>query len=145
MIEHMNDGDRNENPITPFAITNYRDIRRVFGIKEKNRRGHMYVIGKTGAGKSTLIQNMIVSDINDGNGVGLIDPHGDLAGEVLNHIPDKRVNDVIYFSPADIAYPVAFNPLESVPPDYRGLVVSGIISVFKKVNKIRGVSVTCAH
>jgi hypothetical protein len=129
----MNSNRGDQNPITPFAVTNYRDIRSVFGIKEKNRRGHMYVIGKTGTGKSTLIQNMIVSDINDGNGVGLIDPHGDLAGEVLNHIPDKRVNDVIYFSPADIAYPVAFNPLESVPPDYRGLVVSGIISVFKKV------------
>ena len=129
----MNSNGDDQNPVTRFAVTNYRDIRNVFGIKEKNRRGHMYVIGKTGTGKSTLIENMIVSDINDGNGVGLIDPHGDLAGDILNHVPEERVNDVIYFSPADIAYPVAFNPLEAVPADYRGLVVSGIISAFKKV------------
>jgi hypothetical protein len=129
----MSDCDNEHDKITHFAITNYRDIRTVFGIKEKNGRGHMYVIGKTGTGKSTLIENMIISDIKDGNGAALIDPHGDLAGDVLNHIPERRGNDVIYFSPADIGYPVAFNPLESVPPDYMGLVVSGIISAFKKV------------
>lgn len=123
----------NDNPITPFAVTNYRDIRKRFGIKEKNRRGHMYVVGKTGTGKSTLLQNMAVSDIEQGNGLALIDPHGDLAEEVLRCVPRRRIKDVIYFNPADLDYPVAFNPLQTVNPDHRHLVVSGLISVFKKI------------
>ncbi len=77
------------NQITPFAVTNYRDIRQVFGIKEKNRRGHMYIIGKTGTGKSTLLANMVISDIQNGNGLALIDPHGDLAEEVLALYPPR--------------------------------------------------------
>jgi len=123
----------NHNRVTSFAITDYRDIRKRFGIKEKNRRGHMYIIGKTGTGKSTLIENMVVSDINAGNGLALIDPHGDLAEDVLNFVPKRRVDDIIYFNPADMEYPVAFNPLEKVHPDYHHLVTSGLISVFKKV------------
>ncbi|HUU50972.1 MAG TPA: type IV secretion system DNA-binding domain-containing protein [Nitrospinota bacterium] len=122
-----------KNPITPFAITDYRDIKKRFGIKERNRRGHMYIIGKTGTGKSTLIKNMAVSDIRSGNGTALIDPHGDLAEDVLNFIPKKRIKDVIYFNPGDLEFPIAFNPLEKVHPDYYHLVVSGIISVFKKI------------
>lgn len=130
-MNNLNDNDK--NPITRFAVTNYRDIRKVFGIKEKNRRGHMYLIGKTGAGKSTLIENMVISDIRDGNGLALIDPHGDLAENILHFIPENRIKDVIYFNPADLEYPVAFNPLEKVHPDYHHLVASGLISVFKKV------------
>lgn len=122
-----------KNPITPLAVTNWRDIRQIFGIKEKNRRGHMYVIGKTGTGKSTLIQNMVISDIKDGNGLCLIDPHGDLAEGILDFIPKRRIKDVVYFNPADLAYPVAFNPIEHVHPDLHHLVASGLISVFKKV------------
>jgi len=125
--------EQNDNPMTPIAVTNWRDIRKVFGIKQKNRRGHIYLIGKTGTGKSTLILNMLVSDITQGNGVALIDPHGDLAEEVLDLIPEGRINDVIYFNPADMEYPVAFNPLDKVQPDQRHLVVSGLISVFKKI------------
>lgn len=125
----MND----KNPITFFAVTNYRDIRRKFGIKEKNRRGHIYIVGKTGTGKSTLIQNMVISDVNDGNGLALIDPHGDLTEAVLDFVPKKRIKDVIYFNPGDIEYPIAFNPLESVHPDQHHLVASGLISVFKKI------------
>jgi len=121
------------NPVTPLAITNYRDIRKRFGIKEKNRRGHMYIIGKTGTGKSTLIANMVISDIKSGNGLALIDPHGDLAEEVLHFVPKRRIKDVIYFNPADLDYPIAFNPLGKVAPDYHHLVVSGVISVFKKI------------
>jgi len=102
------------SPITPFAVTNYRDIGRVFGIKEKNRRGHMYIIGKTGTGKTTLLENMIVSDIRDGNGLAIVDPHGDLAESLLHFIPETRIKDVIYFNPADMNHPIAFNPLESV-------------------------------
>jgi hypothetical protein len=123
----------NNNRVTSFAITDYRDIRKRFGIKGKNRRGHMYIIGKTGTGKSTLIENMVISDIKAGNGLALIDPHGDLAEDVLRFVPKRRIDDVIYFNPADMEYPVAFNPLERVHPDYHHLVTSGLISVFKKV------------
>jgi hypothetical protein len=129
----MNESANDKNPITFFAVTNYRDIRKIFGIKEKNRRGHMYIIGKTGTGKSTLLQNMTISDIRDGNGLALIDPHGDLSEEVLHFVPKDRIEDVIYFNPTDTEYPIAFNPLEKVPPDQRHLVTSGLISVFKKV------------
>jgi len=123
----------NKNPITFFAVTNYRDIRRKFGIKEKNRRGHIYIVGKTGTGKSTLIQNMVISDVNDGNGLALIDPHGDLSEGILNFVPRRRIKDVIYFNPGDTDYPIAFNPLESVHSDQHHLVASGLISVFKKI------------
>src|SRR3972149_4552119 len=104
--------DYDKNPITYSAITNYRDIRKRFGIKEKNRRGHMYIIGKTGTGKSTLIENMVISDIKDGNGIALIDPQGDLAENILHFIPKERIDDVVYFNPGDLEYPIAFNPLE---------------------------------
>ncbi len=129
----MNNTNNDPNKITYFAITNYRDIRKLFGIKEKNRRAHIYIIGKTGTGKSTLIENMVVSDIKDGNGVALIDPHGDLADKILTSIPRERINDVIYFNPADIDYPIAFNPLEQIHADYHDLVASGLIAVFKKI------------
>jgi type IV secretory pathway TraG/TraD family ATPase VirD4 len=122
-----------DNAITPFAITNYRDIRRRFGIKQKNRRGHMYLVGSTGTGKSTLILNMAAHDIQAGYGLALIDPHRDLAEQVLDSVPPSRVNDVVYLNPADLEYPVAFNPLEQVAPDQRHLVASGIISTLKKV------------
>ncbi len=122
-----------ENPITPLAITNWRDIRKRFGIKQKNRRGHMYIIGKTGTGKTTLMENMVVSDIKNGYGLALVDPHGDLAENILDFVPEKRIEDVIYFNPSDLDYPVAFNPLRNVDPSLRHLVVSGLISVFKKI------------
>jgi type IV secretory pathway TraG/TraD family ATPase VirD4 len=122
-----------KNHITPLAITNYRDIRKQFGIKEKNRRGHIYIIGKTGTGKTTLIENMVISDIKAGKGVCLIDPHGDLCEKVLDSIPKNRIKDTIYFNPSDIEHPIAFNPLEIVDSDHRHLVVSGLISVFKKI------------
>jgi len=125
--------NEDKNPITFFAVTNYRDIRRKFGIKEKNRRGHIYIVGKTGTGKSTLIENMVISDVNDGHGLALIDPHGDLTEAVLDFMPKKRIKDVIYFNPGDIEYPIAFNPLESVHPDQHHLIASGLISVFKKI------------
>ena len=122
-----------KNPITFFAVTNYRDIRQRFGIKEKNRRGHIYIVGKTGTGKSTLMENMVISDVNDGNGLALIDPHGDLTEAVLDFVPKKRIKDVIYFNPGDVEYPIAFNPLESPHPDQHHLIASGLISVFKKI------------
>jgi len=129
----MDEYGKGNNPITPLAITDYRDIRKVFGIKQKNRRAHIYVVGKTGTGKSTLIENMAVSDIKMGYGIGVIDPHGDLAEHILDQIPENRIEDVIYFNPSDMEFPIAFNPLEKVSLDYRHLVVSGLISVLKKI------------
>jgi len=129
----MDEYDKGNNPITPLAITDYRDIRKAFGIKQKNRRAHMYIVGKTGTGKSTLIENMAVSDIKMGYGIGVIDPHGDLAEHILDRLPEKRIEDVIYFNPSDLEFPIAFNPLEKVPRDSHHLVVSGLISVFKKI------------
>ena len=75
----------------------------------------MYVIGKTGTGKTTLIENMAISDIKSGNGLDLVDPHGDLGNDILNYVPKRRIKDVIYFNPSDLEYPIAFNPLEKVP------------------------------
>src|SRR4030043_1215157 len=115
----MTKSNKGKNPVTPFAITDYRDIRKRFGIKEKNRRGHMYVIGKTGTGKTTLIENMIISDIKAGNGIAVIDPHGDLSERLLNFVPKRRIKETIYFNPADLEYQISFNVLEKVDPDRR--------------------------
>ena len=125
--------EEKENRVLPLAITDFRDIRKRFGIKEKNRRGHMYVVGKTGTGKSTLLANMAIADIVQGNGLALLDPHGDLVATVLDHVPRERVEDVIYWDPADMDYPIGLNPLESVRPDLRHLAASGLIGVFKKI------------
>ncbi len=125
--------NESKEQVTPIAVTNWRDIRKLFGIKQRNRRGHMYVVGKTGTGKSSLLGNMIISDIAQGNGLALIDPHGDLAETVLRFIPRHRMNDVIYLNPSDIEYPVPVNFLEKVEPGDRHQIVSGLISVFKKI------------
>ncbi len=93
----------------------------------------MYIIGKTGTGKSTLMENMVISDVRDGNGLALIDPHGDLAEDVLSFVPKRRIKDVIYFNPADLEHPIPFNPLESAHRDYHYLIASGLISVFRKI------------
>jgi len=119
--------------IAVFAETNFRNQYRQFGIKTDDRRRHMYLIGKTGMGKSTILENMIVDDIRSGKGVMVVDPHGDLAEKIIDYIPSGRVNDVIYFNPADIDYPIAFNIIEQVEPHLRHLVASGLIGVFKKL------------
>lgn len=118
--------------VTPFAVTTYRNRERVFGIKVDDRRRHVYVIGKTGMGKTTLIENMVYSDIVAGHGVCYVDPHGDTAEKMLGWIPSNRINDVIYFNPSDINFPISFNVLEKVSPEYRHLISSGLIGVFKK-------------
>jgi len=119
--------------ITVFGQTTYRNAARKFGIKTDDRRRHMYLIGKTGMGKSTILENMIVEDIRAGRGVAVVDPHGDLAEKIMQFIPPERVNDVIYFNPADIEYPIAFNVIEQVEPHLRHLVASGLIGVFQKL------------
>ncbi len=125
--------DSNVNNITVFASTDYRGANRVFGIKRDDRRRHMYIIGKTGMGKSVLIENMVYSDIIAGNGVCFIDPHGDSVELILKSIPSNRINDVVYMNPADLDFPVAMNVLEKVDSRYRHLVASGIVGVFKKL------------
>jgi hypothetical protein len=123
----------NQNSINVFAKTNFRNREVAFGIKQDDRRRHIYIIGKTGMGKTTMIENMIVQDINAGFGVTFVDPHGESVEKILNYIPNSRVNDVVYFNPADLDYPIAFNPLESVDPNYKHLVASGLMGVFTKI------------
>jgi CxxC-x17-CxxC domain-containing protein len=122
-----------EDEITIFGETTFRNRFRRFGIKMDDRRRHMYFIGKTGMGKSTILENMIVEDIRAGKGVAVVDPHGDLAEKIIDYIPSGRVNDMIYFNPADIDYPIAFNVVEHVEPHLRHLVASGLIGVFQKL------------
>ena len=119
--------------ITFFAKTDARGKNVPFGIKAKDRTRHVYVIGKTGMGKSTLLENMAVQDIQNGEGLAFIDPHGQTAETLLDYIPEERIKDVLYFAPHDTDFPVSFNVMEDVGPDKRHLVVSGLMSVFKKI------------
>lgn len=118
---------------TLLGKTNFRGASQEFGIKTSDRRRHIYIIGKTGMGKSTLLENMIFSDIRSGKGVAVVDPHGDLADHVLDFIPSNRTNDVILFDPSDRDFPVAFNMLENVDPAYNSIVASGLVGIFKKI------------
>jgi energy-coupling factor transporter ATP-binding protein EcfA2 len=125
----MHEGEQ----ITYFAETDFRNARHRFGIKAKDRTRHVYVIGKTGMGKSTLLENMAVQDIQNGNGLAFIDPHGGSAEKLLEYIPKERINDVVYFAPFDMDYPISFNVMEDVGYDKRHLVVSGLMSAFEKI------------
>ncbi|HOY56144.1 MAG TPA: type IV secretion system DNA-binding domain-containing protein [bacterium] len=130
MTVYDHDHDRE---ITYFAATNFRNQMLKFGIKTEDRRRHVYILGKTGSGKTTLEANMALQDIERGHGMCLVDPHGDVLNSVLDYIPSHRVNDVIYFNPSDTAYPIAFNILENINPEHKHLVASGLMSVFKKI------------
>ncbi len=124
-----------ENPerVTYFAATDARGTRIPFGIKTKDRDRHMYVIGKTGMGKSTLLENMAIQDIRNGEGLAFIDPHGGTVERLLEYIPEDRIKDVVYFAPFDLDHPIAFNVMEDVGYDKRHLVVSGLMATFKKI------------
>ncbi len=122
-----------DEQITLFARTNFRNKQVPFGIKRDDRRKHMYIVGKTGMGKTNMIENMIIQDIINGEGVCFVDPNGDAVEKILDFIPPNRINDVVYFNPADMDFPVAFNILESVDPKYKHLVASGLMSVFTKI------------
>ena len=122
-----------EEDINFFGITTFRNRKRKFGIKTDDRRRHMYVVGKTGMGKTAMLENMAIQDIQSGKGVGFVDPHGEAAEKLLDFIPSNRVNDVVYFNPADLEYPIAFNVMEKVDPSLRHLVASGLMGVFKKI------------
>lgn len=121
------------NDIVPFATTNFRNHSRVFGVKAADRRNHMYVIGKTGVGKTTLLKNMMISDVVAGRGVAVVDPHGEFAESILDYVPENRIDDVVYFNPADLDFPIAFNAVEKVGIKERHLVSSGLIAIFKKI------------
>jgi hypothetical protein len=104
-----------------------------FGLSRVDRRHHCYVIGQTGSGKTTLLKNLILQDIEAGEGVGVIDPHGDLAEELLDHVPRTRTDHVVYFNPADLDYPIGFNLLRTAPTESRHLAASGIVGAFKSI------------
>lgn len=120
-----------DNDVTLFAETRFRNCRQSFGIRRADRRYHMHILGKTGMGKTTLLENMILSDIYAGEGVCVIEPHGDLINRILERIPSYRINNVIYFNPADQQYPVTLNILERTSRRYHSVVVSGILDLFR--------------
>ncbi len=124
-----------DNPerVTYFAATDSRGKRVPFGIKAKDRDRHMYVIGKTGMGKSTLLENLAIQDLQCGEGLAFIDPHGGTVERLLDYVPESRINDVVYFAPFDMDNPIAFNVMEDVGYDKRHLVVSGLMATFKKI------------
>lgn len=122
-----------QEKVVYFAKTNFRGSDRVFGIKQRDRRQHFYVVGKTGTGKSELLKNVILQDINNGEGIGVVDPHGELVEDILRKIPSSRINDVIYFNPSDMEHPIGFNVLEVPDPTYKHLVVSDLMAIFTKI------------
>jgi len=123
----------NSSHINYFGQTDFRGKKVPFGIKSEDRARHMYVIGKTGMGKSTLLENLAIQDIKNGEGLAFIDPHGKSAELLLDYVPEHRVKDVIYFAPFDLEYPIAFNIMEDTGPDQRHLVANGLMSTFKNI------------
>lgn len=122
-----------KDPITVLGRTNFRNQGKAFGIRQIDRRAHTYIIGKTGTGKSTLIEAMVRQDIESGRGLALFDPHGDLVERVVGLVQEKRGADLIYFNVPDASYPLGFNPLESVPFAKRAVAAAGMLEVFKKI------------
>ena len=119
--------------ITFFAETTFRNIRKKFGIKTDDRRRHVYVIGKTGMGKTAMMENMAIQDNQRGEGVAFVDNNGEAAEKLLDFIPASRGTDVVYFNPADLEYPIAFNVMEKVDAAHRHLIAGGLMGVFKKI------------
>lgn len=122
-----------DKDVVYFGRTDFRNSNRLFGVKRTDRRQHMYVVGKTGTGKTTLLHNMMVQDILNGEGVCVIDPHGEFVETLLQKIPESRINDVVYFNPSDTDYHIGFNVLELPDPKYKHLVASGLMGIFTKI------------
>lgn len=129
----LNASEEEKQGINFFAKTLFKNHDTIFGIKSIDRRRHIWTIGKTGTGKSTLIANMAIDDLKKGRGLAVVDPHGDLCEILLDYIPRERINDVIYFNPSDKDYPIVINPLEVTNQEEAELVVSGIVSIFNKI------------
>jgi CxxC-x17-CxxC domain-containing protein len=119
--------------VTYLGLTTFRDKNQLFGIKRKDRRQHVYILGKSGTGKSVLMFNMIIQNVKNGEGVCVVDPHGELVEGVLSAIPQDRMKDVVYFNPADADYHIGFNVLELIDPQYKHLVASGLMGIFTKI------------
>lgn len=119
--------------ISAFGVTNFRGINHQFGMLRSDRSRHVYIIGQTGAGKSGLLQLFSLSDIYHGQGYAIIDPHGDLAIDNMRFIPGSRIQDVVYFNPADTNYPLGFNPLEVTNPSQKSNISSEVIGVLKRM------------
>lgn len=128
-----NVSEEEKKDINFFAKTEFKNAETIFGIKTPDRRKHVYVIGKTGAGKSTLIANMAIDDIRRDRGIGIIDPHGDLSEIIMDYIPKRRLNDVVYLEPFDTERPFSLNVLEIKNDQHKDLVSSGIVSIFHKI------------
>lgn len=126
-------GTDEDKKICFFGTTNFHNQNNLFGMKRSDRQRHLYVIGKSGVGKSKLLELLIQEDIMNGYGVAVLDPHGDLIDNVMRRLPESRIKDVIYFDPADTDFPIAFNPLEQVAPQYKMRVTIGFIEIFKKL------------
>ena len=126
--------EEDKKKVNFFARTEYKNKVSVFGIKKgDDRRRHMYILGKSGTGKTTLIANMAIQDIQAGHGVAIIDPHGDLSEILLDHIPDERINDVVYLDPSTKDLSFNLNPLVVKDRQHQELVVSSILSIFTKI------------
>ncbi|MBU2213406.1 type IV secretory system conjugative DNA transfer family protein [Patescibacteria group bacterium] len=122
-----------EKNVLSFGLTNFHNQQIPFGLLRQDRARHLYVVGKSGTGKSKLLELLIATDIKEGKGVCVMDPHGDLVDAVIKHVPEDRVNDVIYFNPMDIDFPIAFNPMQAVTPELKLRVTIGFIEIFKKL------------
>lgn len=132
-VPSLMSSEEEKDQVTVFAKTDFKNAPAVFGIKQKDRLKHMYFVGKTGTGKSTLLANMAIDDIRKGHGIAFLDPHGDTIKHILEYIPKKRINDVCYFNPADPEYAYPLNILEVPNSSQKELMVSGIISIFHKL------------
>lgn len=122
-----------DNRVTYLARVNSRNDRRMFGIRRLDRRSHIYIVGKTGTGKSTLLANLIRQDITAGEGLAVLDPHGELIEQALWRVPESRRSDLIHFDVPGPNQELGFNPLAGVPPNERALAASDLIDVFKKI------------
>src|ERR1700694_5211693 len=122
-----------DDRITYFAKTNTRSRAVPFGIRQRDRRSHFYIVGKTGTGKSTLLRNMLAQEFASGGGCALFDPHGDLLAEVLALVPSYRSKDVTLIEPVDSSSRWRFNPLGDIEPSKRAVAVAGLLDVFKKI------------
>ncbi len=122
-----------EKGVSAFGVTNYHNSFLPFGIRRADRRRHLYAVGKSGSGKSKLLELLINDDIQNGEGIAVLDPHGDLIDAIMRYIPEHRIDDVVLLDPGDIEFPIAFNPLEKVDEAFKMQVTIGFLQIFKKL------------